>query len=122
MPFEDLSFLLKIGLLVWLAAMGALFVTQCRRSGFSIGGLFSQTAQGAKSGEKMKSRLQHVLTVLFVAFAYAATAVHEAATADGPLKSLPDISENLVVLLGGSSIGYVSVKAMVGMKKAQGGK
>jgi len=85
--------LLRYGLLLWLAALVVPIVYRLLNGGINVSGMLAQDVEGRDRGDAPPERVQFIVGILFA-----------------PLKALPEVPQNLLLLFGGSHVIYLSGK------------
>jgi hypothetical protein len=107
-PIPDL---LSIVMLTWLAGLAALLVLEFLRGRIWFRGLFTTDIDGdGVADEFHPERVQLFIMSLFGIVGYAMMAMDAVAGAKTPLTVLPDIPEELLMILGASNTFYLSGK------------
>jgi hypothetical protein len=107
-PIPDL---LSIVMLTWLAGLAVLLVLEFLRGRIWFRGLFTTDIDGdGVADEFHPERVQLFIMSLFGIVGYAMMAMDAVAGAKTPLTVLPDIPEELLMILGASNTFYLSGK------------
>lgn len=98
-------------MLTWLAGLAALLVLEFLRGRIWFRGLFTTDIDGdGVADEFHPERVQLFIMSLFGIVGYAMMAMDAVAGAKTPLTVLPDIPEELLMILGASNTFYLSGK------------
>ena len=107
-PIPDL---LSVVLLAWLAGLALAFAYEMFNGAIQMNGLFSTDVNhDGIADEFHPERVQMILISAFGLAGYALMAMDAATASQIPLKMLPDVPEELVLLLGASNSMYLTGK------------
>jgi hypothetical protein len=107
-PIPDL---LSVVLLAWLAGLALAFAYAMFNGAIQMNGLFSTDVNNdGVADEFHPERVQMILISAFGLAGYALMAMDAATASQTPLKMLPDVPEELVLLLGASNSMYLTGK------------
>ena len=90
----------------WLALLAVLIFYRLVTGGIRTQGLLSRVIDGRPVPE----RVQILVSSVVVIVGYALTVLQEVSNATTPLKSLPDVPTELIVIFAGSQAIYLSGK------------
>jgi hypothetical protein len=109
MGLHILATLIEYGLLLWLGAMALAVLYRLLNGEMVTTGLLAHDDAGAAGGETTPERSQYMLVILGAVAVYAYQAL-AAQHGTAPIKSLPEVPQNLLLIFGGSNVLYLSGK------------
>lgn len=101
--------LLRFGLLFWLGTLVVATVYRLLNGGINVSGLLAQDVEGRDRGDTPPERVQFIVGILFAVLAYALQVLSQM-HGTVPLKALPEVPQNLLLLFAGSHVIYLSGK------------
>lgn len=108
MGLHILATLIEYGLLLWLGALALAVLYRLLNGEINTRGLLAHDDAGIAGGETTPERLQYMAVILGAAAVYAYQAIDM--QHGGPIKSLPEVPQNLLMIFGGSNVLYLSGK------------
>jgi len=103
--------LLSVVLLAWLAGLALVFAYEMFNGAIQMNGLFSTDVDNDGIADEFHpERVQMILISLFGLGGYALMAMDAATASTAALTVLPDVPEELVMLLGASNSMYLTGK------------